>query len=151
MKCPYCDNKETRVIDSRESKEKSYIKRRRECIRCEKRFSTLEKIQKLDLEVLKSDGRIEEFTIEKLKKSIIKSCVKRPVTLDDVEVVAQKSFEDLKLEEQVPIPTKSIAKVVLRHLKELDDISFLRFAIVHNNYATMEEFSKEMTKLKKFS
>lgn len=150
MNCPYCSNEETKVIDSRESKEGTHIKRRRECLKCQKRFSTIEKIQKLDLEVLKSDSRVEEFNIDKLRKSLLRSCEKRPVTLEQIDEILTNTFEDLKLIEETPVPTKLVAKFVLKHLKSVDEMAFLKFAIVHNNYETMNEFVKEIKHLKKY-
>lgn len=150
MKCPYCNNDELKVSDSRDSKDGSTIKRRRECLTCQKRFSTIEKILKLDLEVEKSDGSIEEFNIQKIKKSLLKACEKRPVTLEQIEGVINCVLSDLKKVTESTIPTSIVGKIVLTNLKELDEIAFLKFAIVHNNYDSMTEFMKEINKLKDF-
>jgi transcriptional repressor NrdR len=150
MNCPYCNFEETKVIDSREGKDKSFIKRRRECVSCNKRFSTIEKIQKLDLEVKKANGEIEFFNLTKIKKGLLKACEKRPVTLEQIEEVLSNIIKDLKQFESKIIPTSEVGKVVLKNLKILDEIAFLKFAIVHNNYESLKEFESEMAKLKTY-
>jgi len=151
MNCPYCNNPETKVSDSRESKDGSAIKRRRECSECNKRFSTIEKVLKLDLEVRKSNGSIEEFNLHKIKNSLMKACEKRPITLDQVEDLIYDIMEDLKKVEESQIPTSVVGNVVLKNLKELDEIAFLKYAIVHNNYGSMNEFLKEIDNIKCFT
>lgn len=150
MKCPYCEHTDTRVSDSRESKDQTSIKRRRECQNCEKRFSTYEKVLKLDLEVKKSNGQIEEFNIQKIKRSLLKSCEKRPITLEQIENVLDSIIKDLKKVKEEHIPTQAIGKFVLKNIKDLDEIAFLKYAIVHNNYASMNDFMKEIDKIKDF-
>lgn len=150
MNCPYCNNLETKVIDSRETKDGSAIKRRRECLKCEKRFSTAEKILKLDLEVQKSNGEIEVFSLAKIKKSLLKCCEKRPITLEQIEETLEKIVSDLKQVEETLIPTTTVGSIVLQNVKSLDEIAFLRFAIVHNNYSSMNDFLEELEKLQSF-
>jgi transcriptional repressor NrdR len=150
MNCPYCNHDETKVNDSRESKDGATIKRRRECLNCEKRFSTVEKLQKLDLEVEKSNGSVEEFNINKIKNSLLKACEKRPITLEQIEEVISAVIIDLKRVEKSLISTSIVGQSVLIHLKELDEIAFLKYAIVHNNYTSMSDFMKEIGKLKDF-
>lgn len=150
MNCPYCSGPNIKVIDSREAKDGSTIKRRRECLDCQKRFSTIEKVLKLDLEVKKSDGTIEEFNISKIKKSLLKACDKRPITLEQIQEVISSILDDLKKVTEDPLPTKSVGKVVLKNLKELDEIAFLKFAIVHNDYGSMNEFMSEIERLSSF-
>ena len=151
MDCPYCNHNDTKVSDSRESKDGSTIKRRRECLNCEKRFSTIEKVQKLDLEVEKSGGMIEEFNINKIRNSLLKACEKRPITLEQIEGIVTNVLNDLKkVENSTPISTAIVGQSVLVHLKEVDEIAFLKYAIVHNNYTSMNEFLKEINKLKDF-
>ncbi len=150
MNCPYCNNHETKVIDSRESKDGSNIKRRRECLACEKRFSTVEKVLKLDLEVKKSNGQIEVFNLQKIKRSLLKACEKRPVTLEQIEEVLEKVVSNLKKFEEPTILTTDVGKIVLENLKEVDEIAFLKYAIVHNNYGSMKEFMSEIDDLSSF-
>jgi transcriptional regulator NrdR len=150
MKCPYCEHTDTKVLDSRESKDQTSTKRRRECQNCEKRFSTNEKVLKLDLEVKKSNGKIEEFNIQKIKRSLLKACEKRPITLEQIENVLDAVLKDLKKVTEDHIPTDAIGKFVLKNIKDLDEIAFLKYAIVHNNYASMNDFMKEIDKIKDF-
>ena len=140
MNCPYCNHNETKVIDSRESKDGTSIKRRRECLYCQKRFSTNEKILKLDLEVTKSNGSVEVFNLQKIKNSLLKACEKRPVTLEQIEAVLEQVVGDVKNLEGTCIATKDIGGIVMDKLLLLDEIAFLKFAIVHNNYETMGDF-----------
>lgn len=150
MNCPYCNYNETKVSDSRDSKDGSLIKRRRECLKCTKRFSTVEKVLKLDLEVEKSNGQIEVFNLQKIKKSLLKACDKRPITLEQVEEIIEKVLSDLKKVEETTIPTSLVGSIVLKNLKEVDEIAFLKFAIVHNNYESMSDFMNEIEQLKSF-
>ena len=150
MNCPYCNSPETKVIDSRETKDGSTIKRRRECLGCEKRYSTAEKILKLDLEVEKSNGTVEVFSLNKIKKSLLKCCEKRPITLEQIEEVLEQIVSDLKQVEDTVIPTSTVGSIVLQNVKNLDEIAFLRFAIVHNNYSSMNEFMNELEVLQSF-
>ena len=150
MNCPYCNHTETKVSDSRESKDGSFIKRRRECLNCQKRFSTIEKVLKLDLEVAKSNGQIEVFNLQKIRKSLLKACEKRPVTLEQIELIIENILDDLKKVEEAIIPTSLVGKIVLKNLKKVDEIAFLKFALVHKNYESMNEFVSEIDKLKSF-
>ena len=150
MECPYCNCEETKVIDSRESKDKASIKRRRECIKCSKRFSTIEKVLKLDLEVQKASGEIQVFNLQKIKKSLLKACEKRPITLEQIEKIIESVLFDLKKVEEHVIPTVIVGGFVLKHLKHVDEIAFLKYAIVYNNYESMKDFMKEIGKLNDF-
>jgi transcriptional repressor NrdR len=150
MNCPYCNATDIKVIDSRESKDGSSIKRRRECLNCTKRFSTIEKILKLDLEVKKANGDVEVFNLQKIKKSLLKACDKRPITLEQIEEITQKILQNLKQVDEATIPTTTVGGIVLQNLKEVDEIAFLRYIIVHNDYQSLNEFMQEVGKLKKF-
>jgi len=151
MICPYCNNDETKVIDSRDSKDGNSIKRRRECLSCEKRFSTVEKLLKLDLEVKKSNGKTEVFSLRKLKNSLLKACEKRNITLEQIDEILELILQDLKQHSNTIIATKVVGRAVLKNLKELDEIAFLRFAIVHNNYLNIKELESEISSLKNFN
>lgn len=148
MKCPYCNSDDTKVSDSRESKDGSSIKRRRECLNCNKRFSTIEKILKLDLEVIKANSTIEDFNLQKIKKSLMRACEKRPITLEQIEEILTLILEDLKKVDINPISTLDVGQIVLKNLRQFDEIAYLKFAIVHNNYNSMNEFIGEIDKLK---
>ena len=149
MDCPYCGSKNLKVTDSRDSKDGTEIKRRRECLDCHKRFTTAEKILKLDLDVKKNDGTFETFNISKIRKGLIKSCDKRPITLEEIDNLIERIILDLK-KINGNLNTTLIGKIVLKHLKDLDDIAFLKFAIVHNKYKNIKEFVSEINLLKNF-
>ena len=110
----------------------------------------MEKVLKLDLEVQKSDGNVEVFNLQKIKKSLLKACEKRPVTLEQIEDLIEKIIGDIKQSEDSIIPTAFVGKIVLTNLKELDEIAFLKYAIVHNNYESMNDFMSEIEELKTF-
>lgn len=150
MLCPYCGNEELKVIDSRDSKDGENIKRRRECLSCHKRFSTIEKILKLDLEVQKSNKEIEEFNIQKIKKSLLKCCDKRPVTLEQIDAITQRVISDLKKEKSGVISSTHIGNSVMCQLFSVDKIAFLKYAIVHHNYNSLDEFTSYLEKLKEY-
>ena len=151
MKCPYCSSEDTKVIDSREAKDESSIKRRRECSNCSKRFSTIEKVLKLDLEVRKTNGEIQVFNLKKIRNSIIKACEKRPITLEQIEDLITNIVKDIKNINTQTISTQHVGSIVLKNLKELDEMAFLKYAIVHNNYETIKDFTDEIEKLKNYS
>ncbi len=146
MKCPYCGSNNIRVIDSRDTRE-GLIKRRRECIDCGKRFSTIETIIKLDLQVKKSSGKIEDFELEKIKKGLLKACDKRPVTLEEIDNITNRVIERLKEIDDEVISSETIGKVVLEELRKTDEIAFLKFAIVHKKYSSLGEFLNDINNL----
>lgn len=148
MNCPYCESRDTKVLDSRESKDGDEIKRRRQCEKCENKFSTIEKLIKLDLEVEKNNKEIETFNLSKLKKSILKACDKRPITLEQIDKTTESILVDLKKINLSPIPTSKIGTIVLKNLKKLDEIAYLHFAIVHKKYESIKEILKNFDKVK---
>lgn len=150
MLCPYCGNENVKVIDSRDSKDGETIKRRRECLNCNKRFSTIEKILKLDLEVMKSNGEVEEFNMQKIKKSLLKCCEKRPITLEQIDIIAQKVLSDLKKGDKGIINSGDIGNEVMCQLFQVDKIAFLKYAIVHHKYNSLDEFTTYLEKLKEY-
>lgn len=150
MNCPYCNNENTKVSDSRDSKDGSSIKRRRTCISCDKKFVTIEKILKLNLEVEKQNKKIEDFDLKKIKNSIIKACDKRKITLEDIDTILEIIMKELKNFENDKMTTSEIGNVVLKNLKNFDEIAFLKYAIVHNRYENINAFSNELNKLKAF-
>ena len=150
MLCPYCSHTELKVIDSRDSKDGEAIKRRRKCLKCNKRFTTVEKILKLDLEVQKTNGETEVFNLLKIKRSIMKCCDKRPITLEHIDNVTQDIILDLKKSETGVISSTDIGKNVMCHLFKLDKMAFLKYAIVHHKYNSFEEFTQYLEKLQQF-
>lgn len=147
MKCPYCSHIDTAVLDSRDSEGLGTIRRRRECLKCEKRFTTYERIEMIDLVVLKKDGRRENFDRNKLLSGLMKATEKRPVDVEDVERTVDAIERELRRKETVEIPSKTIGEIVIRKLKSLDKVSYIRFASVYKSFEDVESFEKEIKSL----
>ena len=147
MKCVYCGHLESKVVDSRPTDEGSAIRRRRECLVCKKRFTTYEKIDSLPLLVVKKNGERVPFDSDKIKIGIIKACEKRPVPMQDIESmvsnVEKTIFNSLRQE----ISSKEIGSLVMRGLKELDDVAYVRFASVYKEFKDVDTFMKELQRL----
>ena len=147
MKCIYCGNLESKVVDSRPTDEGSSIRRRSECLVCKKRFTTYEKIDSLPLLVVKKNGDRVPFDSDKIKMGIIKACEKRPVPMHDIEELVagiEKSiFNSLKQE----ISSKDIGELVMSGLKKLDDVAYVRFASVYKEFKDVDTFMKELQSL----
>ncbi len=144
MQCPFCGKGDTRVVDSREAEDAT--RRRRECEKCGKRFTTYERLE-LELMVVKKDGKRELFDHEKLKTGIMKACQKRPVAADDINEVVGDVEKDLKTSGESEVPSKEIGKLVMKKLKKLDKVAYIRFASVYREFQDVEEFAKEAEKL----
>ena len=147
MHCPYCNHEETKVIDSREVLDSNSIKRRRECVRCEKRFSTKENVQSLDIEVIKKDGKREEFSREKIKRGMIIACQKRPVSDEQLEQALNRIEFTIKNAHSTEVPSSLIGQEVMKELKKLDKVAFIRFASVYKEFKDLEEFNEQLQKL----
>ncbi|MEX1308295.1 MAG: transcriptional regulator NrdR [Eubacteriales bacterium] len=147
MKCMFCGCIESKVVDSRPTEEGNAIRRRRECLNCNKRFTTYEKIDSLPLLVIKKDGSREPFDIEKIKKGLIKSCEKRPVAMEKIDALAaeveKKAFNSLKKE----IESTDIGEMVMEELKNLDPVAYVRFASVYRQFTDINTFMVELNKL----
>ena len=146
MLCPYCKYKESKVIDSRETE--GAIRRRRECLQCGKRFTTYERVEKTDLVVIKKDGRREAFNPEKLKRGILKACEKRPISTEKIEKLCEELETKLKKRAKIEIPSALIGEMVMKKLKKVDEIAYVRFASVYKEFKDVGEFKKELRDLK---
>jgi transcriptional repressor NrdR len=146
MKCPFCFS-ETKVIDKRESEELGANRRRRECLRCGKRFTTYERIETPSLRVIKKDGRHENFNRDKLRAGILKACEKRPVTNEQIDEMIDSIETGLRKKDSTEIRTKVIGDMVMRKLKSLDKVAYIRFASVYREFTDIESFEKEFEKL----
>ena len=149
MKCPYCFHEETKVVDKRETEDLDTTRRRRECLKCEKRFTTYERVESLDLIIIKKDGRRETFDREKLKRGIIKACEKRPVSYEQIETFVDKLEAELRKMKTKEVPSKIIGEKVASGLKKLDKIAYIRFASVYRSFADVTDFQKELKELVK--
>lgn len=142
MLCPYCNHNDTNVLESRTLNQGVGIRRRRECDRCRKRFTTYEKVVNLDLKVLKRDGRVEQFDREKLRKGVKKACWKRDVSDDQIEDLIDDVEMRLLNRKTVRIPSSDVGKMVMSRLKKVDDVAYLRFASVYLDFETAADFKK---------
>ena len=145
MKCPFCFA-ESRVIDKRESGELSANRRRRECLRCGKRFTTYERIETPALRVVKKDGCIEDFDRDKVKSGIVKACQKRPITGEQIEAMVDSIETDLRKGES-EVKSSLIGDMVMDRLKATDKVAYIRFASVYRQFTDLQSFEKELEKL----
>ncbi|NCN06986.1 MAG: transcriptional repressor NrdR [Candidatus Pacebacteria bacterium] len=147
MKCPYCDTAETSVVDSREAEDQATIRRRRQCGLCEKRFTTYERIEGIELKVLKKDGTKEDFSREKLQRGIMKATWKRPIPMSDVNDLLDDVERRLRRKETAEVKSWEIGNLVLNRLRKLDELSYLLFASVYRDFASVEDFRNELDRL----
>ncbi|KAA3606239.1 MAG: transcriptional repressor NrdR [Calditrichaeota bacterium] len=149
MKCPYCSFQDSRVIETREGKDGFVIRRRRECLECRERFTTKEYIEKNVIHVLKSDGRTEEFELEKLTKSLRIACQKRLISSEHLEEIVNDIFKEIQNKFTKVVKSVEIGEIVMAKLKTIDKIAYVRFASVYRNFEDVSEFTKEIDNLEK--
>lgn len=147
MKCPYCSENEDRVVDSRESKDGSTIRRRRECLSCGRRFTSYEQIEHIAYRVIKSDGSREEFNRSKLLAGLLKACEKRPVSLKALEHLVDEAESLLQDREDREISTRELGEFTMSKLRELDQVAYVRFASVYRQFEHIDAFMDELRKL----
>ena len=147
MKCPYCGSRETEVVETRDSEDLETIRRRRACIKCEKRFTTYERVENVNLVVIKNDGRREQFNRDKLKNGILRSCEKTKISVEDVDKLVTEVEMELRGGETVEVESKKIGQMVSAKLKKLDKIAYIRFSSVFKRFVDVEDFEKEVKKL----
>lgn len=146
MKCPFCTSASNRVVDKRDVVGVGEIRRRRECLKCSKRFTTYERLASLELAVIKRDGRREPFSREKLSSGVIKALEKRPA-LSQANNLADKIERKLRRKGKRVVTSQLIGKMVLVELKKLDSVAYLRFASVYRNFGSADDFTKEASSL----
>lgn len=149
MFCPFCSNEETKVIDSRLVASGSQIKRRRECIECEERFSTYEEAELVMPRIIKSNDRREPFDEEKLRAGFHKALEKRPVSSDQIENAVQDIKDAIRKIGEREVPSQMLGKQVMNKLKELDQVAYVRFASVYQNFQDIKDFADEISELSK--
>ena len=147
MKCPYCSNPESRVVDSRPSEEGTSIRRRRECLVCHKRFTTYETMESLPLVVIKRDGSRQTFDKGKVLGGMLRACEKRPVPFDTLEAIANEIEQSLQNQMDREIPTTRIGEMVMERLKSVDEVAYVRFASVYRQFKDISTFMEELNKL----
>ncbi len=147
MKCPYCGYRESKVVDSRPAEEGSSIRRRRECLQCEKRFTTYETMELLPMVVIKKDGSRQSFDKSKLLRGMIRACEKRPVPLAELERLADEIEQTLQNSLEREIQTEVIGEQVMEKLKGVDEVAYVRFASVYRQFKDINTFMAELNKL----
>lgn len=146
MKCPFCTNNDTQVLESRAVDDGQAIRRRRECSKCKKRFTTYEKVKGSVLWVVKKDGKREPFDREKVKRGVLRAIEKRPVSLELVEDVVEQVEREMLRKEKEEVSSKVIGRAVLRRLKKIDKIAWLRFASVYLEFEDFDDFEEAIEK-----
>ena len=148
IKCPYCQAEETKVVDKRETSEFDVTRRRRECLDCGKRFTTYERVEGIDLYIIKKDGRRELFDRQKLVKGIQKACEKRPVGNEKIEKVVNKIETKLRRFDKNEVKSSILGSFVMKELMKLDTIAYIRFASVYLSFNDVKDFEKEIKMVK---
>lgn len=144
MKCPFCADTENKVIDSRLSKEGYVIRRRRECLACNRRFTTYERIEEIPLMIIKKDGRREEFNRDKIRIGITKACEKRSVSMNSIEEFLDEIEQELRETGKKEISSSIVGERVINRLHDLDEIAYVRFASVYREFKDVNEFVQEL-------
>ena len=147
MKCPYCGAEESKVIDSRPTEDNERIRRRRECLSCGKRFTTYETVESLPLVVVKKDGSRQSFDKDKVLRGMIRACEKRPVPMETLVKIADTVEQELQNSLERETSTEKIGELVMEHLRDVDEVSYVRFASVYRQFADVESFFNELKKL----
>lgn len=147
MKCPYCENEDSKVIDSRHTEDGKAIRRRRECEECGRRFTTYEKVEEMILMVIKKDGSRQAFDRNKLLNGIIRACEKRPVSIADMEKIVDDIERGLNNMMEKEIDSNFIGELVMERLKDLDEVAYVRFASVYRQFTDVKTFVQEVEQL----
>jgi transcriptional repressor NrdR len=147
MKCPYCGSTESEVVETRASEDVDTIRRRRECLKCKKRFTTYERIENVNLVVIKKDGKREQFNRDKFKSGIVRSCEKTTVPMEIIEKIVTEIERELRGADSVEVESKRIGQMVAIRLKKLDKVAYIRFSSVFKRFVDIEDFEEEVKKL----
>ncbi len=148
MKCPYCGSEEFKTLETRDSLENT-TRRRKECISCGKRFTTYEYVETVELMVRKKDGKLERFDVNKIIRGLQKACEKRPVTMDQINELASHVRQDLMMKGKEEVTSQEIGDSVMKYLKNLDRIAYIRFASVYKKFEEPEDFRRVLLEVKK--
>jgi transcriptional repressor NrdR len=149
MKCPYCGKSQSAVVDSREADDNNCIRRRRSCSACEKRFTTYERVEGIDLKVVKKNGDKQEFSRDKLRRGIVKATWKRPVSMSVIDDLLDEIERKLRIKKNKDVKSWEIGNLVINRLKKIDPLSYLLFASVYRDFDSIEDFAEEVARLKK--
>ena len=149
MKCPFCGHLHDKVVDSRESKEGDAIRRRRQCLACQRRFTSYERIDEIPYMVVKKDGRRERFDRQKVLAGILKACEKRPVSMIQLETIADNAEVMVQESSEREVSTRALGEMIMNGLKNLDKVAYVRFASVYLDFKDVQEFMSELKDLLK--
>ena len=147
MKCPLCGFTDSKVIDSRPAEDGTTIRRRRECLECQKRFTTYEVIERMPLVVIKRDGSRQSFDKMKIINGLVRACEKRPVSMTQIETMASDIEQELRGRLESEVSSEAIGELVMARLKDLDEVAYVRFASVYRSFKDINTFMEELTKL----
>lgn len=147
MKCAYCGSADTNVIDSRVSEDQTSIRRRRVCCQCEKRFTTYERVEGIDLKIIKKTGERQDFSRDKLKRGIVKATWKRPVSMAQIDELIDDVERVLRQKQSKEVKSWEVGNLVINRLKKLDPLSYLLFASVYRDFGSLDDFAEEISKL----
>ena len=147
MKCPYCGYKESKVVDSRPADESSSIRRRRECLKCEKRFTTYEKVETIPLIVIKKDNTREQYDRSKIEGGVLRACHKRPISVNQINQLVDEVETEIFNREEKEIPSSLIGELVMDKLKDLEAVAYVRFASVYREFKDVNTFMSELKKM----
>jgi transcriptional repressor NrdR len=145
MRCPYCKHEKSKVLDSRDSED--ITRRRRKCLKCSKRFTTYERVNGVQMTVVKKDGKREQFSREKLLTGILKACEKRPIGRDIIDNIVDEIDNELRAKKSTEINSKEIGELVMKKLRKLDKVAYIRFASVYREFTDLTSFEDELRKL----
>jgi len=148
MRCPYCNSENSKTLETRDSTENT-TRRRRECVNCEKRFTTYEYVETVELMVRKKDGRLERFDVNKMIRGLQKACEKRPVTMSQINELSELVRQDLMLKDTEEIASQEIGDLIMKHLKNVDRVAYIRFASVYKQFEEPEDFRRLLLEVKK--
>lgn len=149
MKCPYCSNSDTRVVDSRPAEDGTSIRRRRSCDACGKRFTTYEKVETIPLIIIKKDNTREQYNRRKIENGVLRACYKRPVPAEEIEQMTDRIETGIFSLEEKEIPSSVIGEMVMDELKEIDEVAYVRFASVYREFKDVNTFMDELKKILK--
>jgi transcriptional repressor NrdR len=147
MKCPFCGSADTKVVDSRDTDSRDAIRRRRECLDCQRRFTTYERVEEMPLTVIKNGGEREVFSRSKLLRGLLRACEKRPIETETLEQLVDSLEAELRNEFRTEVPAAQIGERALGRLKSLDKVAYVRFASVYRKFEDVDQFQKELTRL----
>jgi transcriptional repressor NrdR len=147
LKCPFCGHSESKVVDSRPTDEEAAIRRRRECEKCTKRFTTYEKIEEMPLIIVKKDGSREVYQRSKIMNGLLRACEKRPISVSQIEAIVDDIEKELYNSMEKEIDSKKIGEMLMNRLKKIDDVAYVRFASVYRQFKDINTFLEELNKL----